>query len=422
MPKILEFVSAKKKSVFLFFLVFSLLINLLFITVWRFQTMSTSWTGPYYSAAANLKFSGNFSVCPEQVGQFMRLDNVKLEDKFKFSTCSTPEHYDFNPIGFAYIIWTGSHLFPFLGQQKALLLLQVLVLFILCFIVLKDESIPDFFKWMFIILFLFNPFVIRYTSFNFYYFWQVFPSLLAVLYFFKRKIEWYYLLPLIFITGLVFTFRPTIIAIVVIVLIQIFYREKFPKAMIAAVFFIIPFLFAFKPSSKVFFHTAYIGIGAYQNPWGIKLSDNSGYALYEKVRRTELNSSFDGNYFKDSVIKDYALVTKETYFSLLKAKPMLFVRNAVLNTLLSFSTGYITQLSIKMHYLLAVLGLLHLFLLIYLKKWYIILLILATVGTIVLYYPPIPAYIFGNYLILTLSIYCIISEFMSRKKLSSINS
>jgi len=407
----------KKKSAFLLFLGISLFINLLFVSIFRFKTMSPNWTGPYYSAAANLKFGGNFVVCPDQIYEFKRLDNVKFEDKYKFGKCDSPIFYNSNPVGFAYIIWAASHLFPFFGQQQALICLQVFLFFILCLIILKDKAIPDLFKWFFIFLFMFNPFVIRFTDFNFYYFWQIFPAFLIILYFFKHKLEWYYLFPFLFIIGLVVTFRPTLILIAGILLFQVFRNEKFSKAMLAITFFLLPFLFAFKPSDKNFFHTAYVGIGAYSNPWGIKLSDDDGYDLYEKVRGIQLNSSFGGNYYNDSVIKDYSLVTKEAYFSMLKEKPELFVKNAVLNTLLSFSTGYITELPMRLHYLLALLGLMHIILLIYLRKWYIILLILGSVGTVVLYYPPIPAYIFCNYLILTLSLYCIIHELKLKGRL-----
>lgn len=418
MWKVLKLINMKKKPAFLLFLGISLFINLLFVSIFRFETMSPTWTGPYYSAAANLEFGGNFMVCPNQVHEFTKLDNIKLEDKYKFEKCNSPVFYNSNPIGFAYIIWGASHLFPFFGQQQALICLQVFLFFILCLIMLKDNAIPDLFKWDFIFLFMFNPFIIRFTDFNFYYFWQIFPAFLIILYFFKHKLEWYYLFPFLFITGLVVTFRPTLILIAGILLFQIFKNEKFSKAMLAIAFFLLPFLFAFKPSDKNFFHTAYVGIGAYTNPWGIKLSDNAGYDLYEKVRGVRLDASFGGNYYKDSVIKDYSVVAKAAYISMLKEKPGLFVKNAVVNTFLGFSTGYITQLPVWLHYLLALLGLLHLVLLAYLRKWYIILLILASVGTVVLYYPPIPAYIFGNYLILAFSIYSIIHELNLRGRLS----
>ena len=46
-----------------------------------------------------------------------------------------------------------------------------------------------------------------------------------------------------------------------------------------------------KPTEKNLWHTVYVGIAAYENPYVKELSDNEGYRLYEETTGERLSAS-----------------------------------------------------------------------------------------------------------------------------------
>lgn len=366
--------------------------------------MSPNWTAPYYSAAANLKFNSDFFVCEDDIIDFKNLDNRGLEHKYIFKKCDTDlVFYNHNPIGFAYILKLSYILFPFTGSQNSLILLNFCVFLLICFFIFRNSSIDNVFKYIFFFFFAINPLILKFVIFNFYYFWQIVPVFLILLYLLNIKIPYWLFFSFMLLSGLVFSFRPTLILITLALFYFIFIKENKFNLTLSLLLFLLPLLLVIKPNKKNFFHTAYVGLGAYENPWDINLSDNDGYDLYFDKTGDVLNASFGGNYFDDIVITHYSQITKDAYLDHFFENPLLIFRNALLNTIQGFSLGYYNHFFVIITSL--TLGLSHIILLLYYRQWKIIILILATIGTIVPYYPPIPAYIFGNYLILTFSFY-----------------
>jgi hypothetical protein len=147
----------------------------------------------------------------------------------------------------------------------------------------------------------------------------------------------------------------------------------------------------------------YIGVGAYPNPYGIQLSDDSGYQLYEMRFGETLSASLGGNLYLPEVYKTYRVLTKEVVLKQVQERPLLYLRNAVTNFAAAFSSGYINRAPSYVNYLSALLGVLLLWLLLR-RDRYIVLAIALISATYCLYYPPIPAYMYGNYLLLVAGI------------------
>jgi len=171
------------------------------------------------------------------------------------------------------------------------------------------------------------------------------------------------------------------------------------------------FILINKPTEKIIWHTVYVGIGAYPNSNVSYLSDNFGYQLYRDSTGTELNASLGGNYYDDSVIKRYSEITKNTAIGILKKDPALFIRNALSNTFQCFSIGYVKTNSPILNIISAILGLLYCILLWKSKQNFIIVSILLYAFMFFVYYPPIPAYLFGAYILLVFSFYNVLSYY-----------
>jgi hypothetical protein len=99
-------------------------------------------------------------------------------------------------------------------------------------------------------------------------------------------------------------------------------------------------------------------------------------------------------------MKEYYGYCKEAYWNFFKANPFLVFRNAVLNFLQSFSIGYINAGGWLLNLLSAGLGLIFLVVLFIYKKYIPALLIAFSGIGFTPYYPPIPVYMFGGYILI----------------------
>ncbi|HEV7346830.1 hypothetical protein [Telluribacter sp.] len=104
---------------------------------WRGHPMSTNSMAPFLSTAQHLTRGGDFLIDVEDVRYFKGLDDVVEEDQYIFRTSSTPQQYIYDPIGYPYLIMTATVLFPWLGHQLAIILLQCMIHILLCLAVLR---------------------------------------------------------------------------------------------------------------------------------------------------------------------------------------------------------------------------------------------------------------------------------------------
>jgi hypothetical protein len=390
----LEGKSVKSKYWLILGLLFGALISIFLGMVNPGNLMSSNWTGPYYSAAHNLTLGGDFMVCPEQVLEFMDLDDPIEEGKYHFSSCKKPISYNHNPVGFAYVLKFSYFIFPFLGDQSALILLNIIVYLILGILLVYSPVCSTQKYFVFIFVFL-NPFTLRFVGFNFYYIYTLIPGLFVALYMWHNKPKKSIYYSLAFLSAIVFSFRPVILPLIILLFLVILYRRDLRKLIFTTLIFSTVILVTYKPNDKAFFHTAYVGLAAYDESFGFPLSDDAGYNHYGDRTGETINASFGGNYYADGVMKKYNDVLKTSYIDHLKDHPLMALRNVFFNFGSIAFLGYHTFLPSALKVALSILGAIVLLFAVFIdKRNGVVLFIVCTIAII---YPPIPAYILYVY-------------------------
>ncbi len=370
---------------------------------------NNNWTGPYFSAAANLKAGGDFMIDEKEVIEFKKLP-IADQYVYHFKKSDNLEHYNHNPVGFAYIIWFATAIFFFLGNINALILLQVIVHLLLCFLLLNTIKTKQF-RILFTVLYIINPIIIKFVVLDYYYFWQCIPGFLIVYLLNATEKN----LKLIYLLGIILIFatlsRITILFVSLLTLALLFKYIPIKHAAILTLLFILGFLSINKPTEKNIWHTIYVGIAAYPNNHVQTLSDEEGYALYEKVTGTALEARIGNNYYDPEVINAYKVISKDAVIEIARENPWIFVRNAILNGFQCYSPGYITINVVWLNVLIALAGFIFFILLITTKQYIIILSVALYAGTFCLYYPPIQAYLYGAYILLVSGLYHILIHY-----------
>jgi hypothetical protein len=201
--------------------------------------------------------------------------------------------------------------------------------------------------------------------------------------------------------------QSTLIVSILILSVIAWQARKVAPWVILFLFFVFA-IFCKNPTQP--WHTAYVGIGAYSNTVGIELSDQSGYKRF--FDQTGIKIEVDsprGNLYNQNVIGQYYSILKDGLANHVIKYPLQMVRNAALNVFQSFSAGYPVAHP-KLAYASAFLGLIVLMILIKERLYSIIALSFANVAGFVFYYPPIPAYMFGNYFLLALALVTVVSR------------
>lgn len=367
---------------------------------------NSNWTGPYFSSAANLNIGGKFMIDEAEVIAFKEMPH-KDQYNYHFKQSDNLVYYNHNPVGFAYIIKAATTIFPFVGDIYALILLQLTVHLLLCFLIINSTKNKQF-RILFILLYAINPIILRFVALDYYYFWQCIPGFLIVylIYSPKRNIILTYLLTLLLTLATLSRLTILFVSLLTIVLLYKYIPIKHAIAltiMSIGVFFILN-----KPTEKNIWHTIYVGIAAYPNAYVDTLSDNEGYALYKDVTGEFLDARLGYNYYQPEVIKKYEEISKAKVIAIATENPWIFIRNAVLNSLQCFSPGYLSFNIVWLNIVLAIFGFLYLLLMLLTKQYLIVLCILLYAGTFSLYYPPIQAYLFGAYIFLVIGLYNIL--------------
>lgn len=356
-----------------------------------------NWMAPYLSAAHNLEFGGNFRIDTIEIKKFQKLD-VNEKDSYKFIGTKNLSHYNHNPIGYAYIIRFATFVLPFLGDQMAILVFQCVihVLISILFLTLKEFNSRQ--KWIFFILYSMNPLILRWAPINYYYFWQVIPSIAFTYLIISRS-------PNKFIIGLLFLIlpfavltRPTIVLSLIFVFYLLYKNYSFNFFSIFLIYNVLICVVLFQPIKKNFWHTVFVGFGAYDNKYDIYLGDDRAYQLYENEMGEKLNVFVGGNYYEEEVIEQYTEIAKRESLLIIRDNPFLILKNAAVNTLEGYSIGYVNR-GDWLNYLIALSGLAFVVLLIYYKMYIWFLMIGFSLGAFTLYYPPIGSYMYGVYLV-----------------------
>ena len=379
---------------------------------WREQRMSTNWMAPFLSAAQHLDPAQRaFLMDLDDIEKFKSLDDTALEDTYLFSSSGTTQAYTYYPIGYPYLIKAATLVFPFVGHQVAIILLQCLFHLLLCLGLLSHRTLSFRVRVLFLILYALNPIVLRVATLNFYYFWQVIPSfgLLYLLLHIKSKIGW-----LLTLLSLPFALlaRSTTIFISAGFLGYLFWVRSRAGAIAYTILLAGVVSWLYVSNDKNPWHTLYAGVGGYANPDKIALSDESSYALYQKHTGIPLNPSIGGNFYDPVVQKKYTAITRQEYIAVLQEHPVLLAKNAVAYFFAAFSVGYVNKAPDWLNYLIALSGLVFFILLAYHKKYLLLAWMILGIGGFVFYYPPIPAYMYGNYVLLAWGLIEIIDTYL----------
>ena len=170
-------------------------------------------------------------------------------------------------------------------------------------------------------------------------------------------------------------------------------------------------IFIFPSHSQAPWHTMYVGIGAYKNPYNIQLADEEGYKFFYNQTGKKMNST---NINDPQLIDEYYQILKKEYFRILSENPKLAIKNALLNIFQSYSIGYKVG-NERIAYASAFLGLLMIVLLLYSKQYVLFLAIGLLSGSFTPYYPPIAAYMYGSYILLVVAFIHIIEYLLAYK-------
>ncbi|MBO0934491.1 hypothetical protein [Fibrella aquatilis] len=400
--------------------------SLLVVSLWLFSThkhQAAHWRGTFYSFAANLPRQAGqqsqgllpsaprFLVDTAQVDAFDSL-TPSQQLAFRFGPTTAPlTQYVFMQIGYGYICALARSIFPAAPDGMAVIWLQVLVHLALCGWIVSRLSV-GWQGWFFWLTYACNPVIIQFVTYDFYYFWQVIPSFMLVICLlgWRGRAIWGLLWgPLL---GLLFVMRPSML-LAESWLALIWLRQRRPVlAGISVTLALLLGAWLYQPVTSVVWRVVYLGIAAYHNPYQDNLSDRAIVNLYEQqTGKAMVNATSD-----PAVETRLAVITHRAVLHIAQKDPLLFLKNAVCNTLQAFSVGYVVGGGDRLNYALALLGLVVLYLLLRYRQLEYVIGILATVGTFTPYYPPIPAYMYGAYLLLVMSIIPVVGSLIESVK------
>lgn len=366
---------------------------------WNQGSQTSAWIYPYFSGAANLGLDFAWKIDAAAYPGFAQLPYAgQLEYEFVRGQTRDLTTYSILDRGYVFIVWIAQTLFFWLPSIKAVLWFQVAfhivsVLWVLSLLSSTRQRL------IFILAYGVNPLVLHFVTFAYHYYWQVVPALLWLAYEARGGIRlggrvYWMLLAMMAI----FLVRQSTLLISLFMLGYWIWRERTLHAWIAMLVMLVFVLLVKNPSQP--WHTAYIGLGAYPNAGGIVLSDESGYNRYKELSGTQINTiPPDGNYYDEKVRSAYYEALHNELIGYAAQHPWEMVRNAAINLVQSFSIGYVTK-SFVLSYLSAGIGAMVALVMVWRGMFLRMAVLLAGVAGFVLYFPPIPAYMFGNYLLL----------------------
>ncbi|MDD0808785.1 hypothetical protein PSQ20_00405 [Curvibacter sp. RS43] len=366
---------------------------------WNQGSQTSAWVYPYFSGAANLGLDLAWRIDANAYSAFVDLSYAEqMNHLFVRGAPGDLLPYSILDRGYVYIVWLAQTLLFWLPPIKAVLWLQVgfhvlSVLWVLSRLTSRRQQL------VFLLAYGLNPVVLHFVTFAYYYYWQVLPALLWVAYEARGGAP---LGPRIYAMAVammaIFLIRQSTLLVCLCMLAYWVWRERTLHAGLALLALLV-FVLAVKNPSQPW-HTAYVGLGAYPNAGGLILSDESGYSRYQQLTGVQINTALpDGNYYDARVRADYYQVLRQELTHYATQHPLELARNAVINLAQSFSLGYVVK-SRTISYLSAAAGGLVMVLMAWQGMVLRMIVLAAGVVGFVLYFPPIPAYMFGNYLLL----------------------
>jgi putative flippase GtrA len=355
------------------------------------------WMVPYTSGAANWSVGQPWRVA---IGDDTIYKQKTIEERW--SDVATPAvppaklvEFSAHDEGWMWVLWFTRKIFPFLSDLRGAVALAIIIHLGLSCVILNhlDSSIS---RYIFTVIFICNPLVIFYLTLPYYYFWQAFPSLLAIIvWLYREKIKKWQIPIVILFLALCVAIRPNVIFISFTILALLVYFIRHWITYVSIILFAVCLWFIPK-TNKMPWHTVYAGLGAYPNNSGLYLSDESSYASFKKKTGVSLNASLGENYYNLELRETYNQHLKKESIEYIKSHPVRSMENVFLNFSIGALSPYKPESPVWIYYIQAFLGLIFLTALIWMRLWPVLIGLSLSLGCIAFIYPPIAAYILGS--------------------------
>ena len=375
------------------------------------------WVVPYTSGAANWSVGQPWKVA---IGDDVIYRQKSIEERWVDVAQSSPDsskliEFTAHDEGWMWVLWSTRKIFPFLSDLQGVVLLAVILHLVFSALILNRLN-PGWQRYLFTFIFICNPITLHLVTFPYYYYWQAFPSLLAIIIWqYRDKINIWYLPGLALFLALCVAVRPNVIFISLLVLALALYFIRHWVTYLSVVLFALCFLYIPKVN-KMFWHTVYAGLGAYPNNSGLYLSDESSYASYKNKTGVTLDTTLGANYYNLQVRDDYNQYLKKESIEYIKTHPIQSIKNIILNLSIGIFSPYKPGSSSWIYYVQAFLGLIFLTGLIWLRQWPTLIGLGLSLGCIALIYPPIAAYVVGSLVFTAWGLTQVITHIVTRFK------
>lgn len=375
------------------------------------------WVVPYTSGAANWS--------PGQPWKVALGDDIIYKDKSieqRWVDVAQPAQdasklikFSAHDEGWMWVLWFTRKIFPFLSDLQGVVLLAVILHLVFSTLILNRLNL-GWQRYLFTFIFICNPITLHLVTFPYYYYWQAFPSLLAIIIWqYRDKVNIWYLPGLALFLALCVAVRPNVVFISLLVLALALYFIRHWVTYLSVVLFALCFL-SIPKVNKMFWHTVYAGLGAYPNNSGLYLSDESSYASYKNKTGVTLDTKLGANYYNLQVRDDYNQFLKKQSVEYIKMHPADSLKNVFLNLSIGVLSPYKPGAAAWIYYVQAFLGLIFFGFLIWLRQWPVIIGLALSLGCIAIIYPPIAAYTVGGLVFTAWGLTQIISLIISRPK------
>lgn len=360
-----------------------------------------NWTYPYFSGAAHLDRSLEWRYSGQGYDRFRALPASGMRDyDFASEQPGSMRPYDWNSRGYLFVVWAAKEITPWLSYINAVVVLQCLVHIGITLLI--ASLFPKLWqRLLFVAAYGANPLIIHVVTFAMYYFWQVLPAFALLLWLNSRGRSKAAIAGLHLALLAAYMIRPSVVFIVVYVAVVGFaLAERKDKALHAVAAGLVALGILLSRQSREPWHTMYVGIGAYSNPRVARLSDEVGFDLFAARTGTVIDTDLsDGNFYEPALNRRYNEVLKTEYLDIAREDPARLMTHAAANTYQSFSVGHVVGNS-RLNALSVVLGAVLLAAMVLGGQWLLIGGVLAYAAGYAWFFPPIPAYMFGSYLLL----------------------
>ena len=293
--------------------------------------------------------------------------------------------------GFIYYIKLSKALFFYLGDMDSVIAMNSFLHVIATIFLIKQFS-NIWLRGGVLILYGANPLIVHLATYPFYYYPQVISSISALFLLRNTLISNLKIIVAISLIMFAIMIRPSLLFVLFFILIYLYIRDRkniyIWMFMVSTVLLVMMKLTIASSYSPWF--TAYVGVGAYDNSYGIELSDNSAQNYIDEQLN---NSSIEKQLVSDNDI------LKRRYLDILFNDTYLIINNAARNIFELFGYGYrvgnlfLTNIS-------CLIGVITIFIFLRYKLYFLLGVIFFQNIGYIFYYPPIPAYMAGSYLLL----------------------